>query len=139
LFLVAAQGQIFYQIRDMVGPEGARTIEEMIKGASNKQSGIVASLVGLVTLLFGATSVVAELRYSMNVVWDVPADPDAGIKDIIKEKSYALALVLGCGFLLLVSLVVSAAIAAAGKFMRTWLPLPESLLAIANSSLLGSS
>jgi membrane protein len=52
----AAQGQIFYQIRDMVGPEGARTIEEMIQGASNKGSGVLASLIGLVTLLFGATS-----------------------------------------------------------------------------------
>src|SRR5688572_7697725 len=93
----AAQGQIFYQIREMVGSEGARTIEEMIAGASNIQSGLVASLIGLLTLLFGATSVVAELRYSMNIIWDVPADPDAGIKDVLKERSYALAVVLGCG------------------------------------------
>ena len=124
----AAQGQIFYQIREMVGSEGARTIEEMIAGASNIQSGLFASLIGLLTLLFGATSVVAELRYSMNIIWDVPADPDAGIKDVLKERSYALAVVLGCGFLLLVSLVVSAALAAMGKFMNSWLPLPEFLL-----------
>jgi membrane protein len=126
----AAQGQIFYQIRDMVGPEGARTIEEMIQGASNKGSGILASLIGLVTLLFGATSVIAELRYSMNLIWDVPVNPDAGIKDLVKERAYALAVVLGCGFLLLVSLVVSAAVAATGKFMESWLPLPEVVLLV---------
>ena len=124
----AAQGQIFYQIREMVGADGARTIQEMIEGASNIQSGLFASLIGLLTLLFAATSVVAELRYSMNIIWDVPADPDAGIKDVLKERSYALAVVLGCGFLLLVSLVVSAALAAMGKFMNSWLPLPEFLL-----------
>ncbi len=124
----AAQGQIFYQIREMVGADGARTIEEMIEGASNMKSGLFASLIGLLTLLFGATSVVAELRYSMNIIWDVPADPDAGIKDVLKERSYALAVVLGCGFLLLVSLVVSASLAAMGKFMDSWLPLPEFLL-----------
>ncbi|HYI97462.1 MAG TPA: YihY/virulence factor BrkB family protein [Bryobacteraceae bacterium] len=124
----AAQGQIFYQIREMVGSEGASTIEEMIKGASNKESGVLASLIGFVTLLFGATSVVAELRYSMNIIWDVPADPQAGLKDVVKERSYALAVVLGCGFLLLVSLVVSAGLAAAGKFIEGWLPLPEFVL-----------
>ena len=124
----AAQGQIFYQIRGMVGDEGAKAIQSMIEGASNMGSGILATIIGVVALLFAATGVVAELRSSLNAVWDVPPKPNAGWMDMVKERGYALAVVLAGGFLLLVTLVVSAALAAIGAFFGRMLPVPEPVL-----------
>jgi membrane protein len=123
----AAQGQIVAQIQGMVGDEGAKAIQAMIEGASNLGQGIVASLIGVITLLFGATNVVTELRNTLNTVWDVPSKKDTGVKDMIRERSYALGVVLGCGFLLLVSLVVSAVLAGVGAYFERMLPLPEAV------------
>jgi membrane protein len=128
----AAQGQLFGEIRNMVGPEGAKAIEEMVQNAAKPASGIVASLIGLVTLVFGASSVASELRTSLNTIWDQPQDPNEGIAATVKHRSYALAVVLGCGFLLVVSLAVSSVIAAAGKFATGWLPFSEPVLFVLN-------
>lgn len=124
----AARGQLYGQIRDMVGADGATAIEGMIQNASKPANGITASIIGFLTLIFGASSVAAELRASLNTIWNKPMDPNAGIKDLVKERSYSLAVVLGCGFLLLVSLVISSVLAAGGKWMSGMLPLPEVVL-----------
>lgn len=100
----------------------------MIQNASKPSSGILASLIGLATLIFGASSVAGELRAALNTVWDKPYDANAGIKEMVKERSYALVVVLGCGFLLLVSLAVSSVLAGAGKLTANFLPLPEVVL-----------
>ena len=128
----AAQGQLFSEINNMVGPEGAKAIEEIVQNASKPSSGIVASIIGLLTLVFGASSVASELRTSLNTIWDQPQDPNSGIKEMVTERSYSLAVVLGCGFLLLVSLVVSSFVAGAGKWLTGFLPLPEVLLHLLN-------
>jgi membrane protein len=128
----AAQGQLFGEIRSMVGIDGAKAIEEMVQNAAKPASGIIASLIGLVTLLFGASSVASELRISLNTIWDRPQDPNEGITAMVKQRSYALAVVLGCGFLLLVSLAVSSVVAAAGKVATGWLPFSEPVLSILN-------
>ncbi|HYP13313.1 MAG TPA: YihY/virulence factor BrkB family protein [Bryobacteraceae bacterium] len=128
----AARGQLYGQISGMMGSDSAKTIEEMIKNASKPSSGILASIIGLVTLIIGASSVAGELRASFNTVWNKPYNADAGIKDMVKERSYALVVVLGCGFLLLVSLVVSSFVAGAGTFAAQYLPLPEFVLHLLN-------
>lgn len=128
----AASGQLFSQIRDMVGADGAKAIEEMVANASKPGHGIIASVIGFALLVFGASSVAGELRYALNAIWDNEPNPDEGIKDMVKQRSYALVVVLGCGFLLLVSLVVSGAIAAAGSYMSHLLPLPAFVLQAIN-------
>src|SRR3954454_3444429 len=108
----AVQGQIMYQISGMVGTEGGQAIQTMLKNAATqKTAGVWASILGLLTLLIGATSVVGELRSSLNKIWKVK-EPE-GLSGLVKEKSYALGVVVGAGFLLLVSLVFSAALQAA--------------------------
>jgi membrane protein len=124
----AAQGQLFGEIRNMVGPDGAKAIEEMVQNAAKPASGVVASVIGLFMLVFGASSVASELRISLNTIWNQPQDPNEGIKEIVTERSYALAVVLGCGFLLLVSLAISSVVAGAGKVMTGWLPFYEPVL-----------
>jgi membrane protein len=120
----AASGELMDQIRGMVGPDGAKAIESMINGARNHKEGTVATIIGTVTLLIGATSVVGELRRALNRIWNVPEPKDTSIADTAKQQSYLIGLVLASGFLLLVSLVVSAALAAAGKYLQSLLPAP---------------
>jgi membrane protein len=119
----AARGQLFDQIRSMVGTDGGKAIEEMVQNASKPGHGIVASIIGFITLLFGASSVANELKSSLNAIWD-RGDDSGGVKEMVKQRSKALVIVLGCGFLLLVSLVVSSAIAAAGSWATGLLTLP---------------
>lgn len=117
----AAQGQLMGQLSGLIGPDGAKALEGMIAGAQKKTACGIASVLGILTLIYGATSVVAELRNAMNRMWEV-RDSDSGIKELLVERSYALGLVLACGFLLMVSLVISAGLAAVGKFVESYLP-----------------
>src|SRR5258706_10593123 len=68
----AAQGQLFWQIRDLVGPDGARAIQGVLEGAYKPGTGALATALGLLTLAFGASSVVGELRDALNTIWHVP-------------------------------------------------------------------
>jgi membrane protein len=128
----AAQGQLFGQLTSMVGPEGAKAIEGMVAGASKPSSGIMASIIGFLTLIFGASSVAGELKSSLNIIWNRPQDDSGGITSLVTDRSKALGVVLGGGFLLLVSLTVSSALAAAGSFMGDMMPIPAFVLEALN-------
>ena len=120
------------QIKDLVGAEGAEAIQTMVQNASKPGSGILASIIGFAVLIFGASTVAAELKASLDQVWNKKPAENAGIKELVTQRSYALVVVLGCGFLLLVSLAVSSALAAAGSFVGNMLPVPEFVLHILN-------
>jgi len=126
----AAQEQIAYQIGNVVGWQNAETLQKLLANASKPAAGITATVVGFLTLLFGASGVFGELRDSMNAVWGVKGTSGTGLMGMIKYRFVSFAMVLGIGFLLLVSLVLSAAIAAAGKFLQGRMPIPESVLHI---------
>jgi membrane protein len=121
----AAQGQLFGEIQGMVGKDGAEAIQQMIAGASKPASGVLASIIGFLTLLFGASSVAGELKASLNIIWDLPADTSEGVVGMVTQRSKALGVVLAGGFLLLVSLAVSSMVAAAGTYFTGILPIPE--------------
>jgi membrane protein len=131
----AARGQLVWQIQGLVGPDGARAIQGLVQGAYKPGTGVIATLLGFLTLVFGASSVVVELRDALNTIWHVPLDCfNTGLSSIfrlVKERFYSFAMILGVGFLLLVSLVLNAWIAAMGKFFASALPTPESLLHVA--------
>ena len=128
----AAEGQLFWEIRDLVGRDEAKAIQETIRNAYQPGTGILAAFLSIVTLAFGATTVVVELRDALNMIWHVPVDQSktrlGGIVTFVRQRFYSFALVLGVGFLLLVSLVLSAWVAAVGKFFGAFLPVPESVL-----------
>jgi membrane protein len=94
----------------------------MLQGAAKRSSGIVATIVGLVTLVVGATGVFLELQTALNGIWRVKPKPSAGIMDVLRQRLISFGLVVGVGFLLLVSLLVSAALAALGKFLGSYMP-----------------
>lgn len=112
----AARGRLASEIRGVAGPEVARIIQEIVRGAYKPRTGVIATLLGVVTLLFGASSIFVELHAAMNTIWHVslPADRTnaAAVIRLIRDRFYSFATVLGIGFLLLVSLVLNAWIAA---------------------------
>jgi membrane protein len=125
----AAQGQILVQIQGIVGPEVARAIQGMLESAHKPSSGILASLLGLLTLLLGATGVLVELQDALNTIWEVPPAPETGLREIIKNRIVSLAILLGSGFLLLLSLAISAGLGAVehlfGERVRDWVYLGQ--------------
>lgn len=112
----AAQGRLASEIQGMAGPEVARTVQEIIIAAHQPRTGVIATLAGLAILTFGASSVFVELHDAMNAIWGVPLPVDrnnaATVVRLIKDRFYSFATVLATGFLLLVSLVLNAWIAA---------------------------
>lgn len=112
----AAEGRLASEIGGVAGPEVARTIQEIVKGGYQPGIGVIATLLGLATLAFGASSVFLELRDAMNTIWHVslpPYGPNAAtVIRLIRELFYSFATVVGTGFLLLVSLVLNTWMAA---------------------------
>lgn len=127
-----AQTHILNQVQGMIGPEGGKAVESMLANAHKPSSGILGTIVGLLTLLFGASGVFGELRSAMNKIWEVPPKETSGIWGMLRERFFSFGMVLSIGFLLMVSLVLSTALAAIGKFFGGILPVPASVLAIAN-------
>jgi hypothetical protein len=104
----AAQGQLVWEIQGLVGADGARTIQGLIHSAYKPGSGTVATVLGVLTLIFGASTVVVELRDALNTIWRVPApEASSGLQSVLRfmrERFYSFGLILGVGFLLMVSL-----------------------------------
>jgi membrane protein len=128
----AAQGQIMGQIQGLVGDESAKAIQSMIEEARKPAASILATVIATVMLLVGASGVFAQLQESLNSIWKVKEKPGEGIWKTLKNRFLSLLAVLGTGFLLLISLVISAGLSAVGATLEHVLPGPEYLLQIIN-------
>lgn len=131
-----AEAAIVAQVSQLVGAQGTKAVQILLEASRNTMHGILATIGGVLTLLFGASGVLIELRDALNTLWEVPTPPLAGIKWIsayIKERLFSFALVLAIGFVLVVSLAVNTTIAALGSFSAAYLPAPEVVLQILNS------
>ena len=126
----AAQGAIVSQLGGMMGEQGAGAIQAMIASASSKTSGIVATVIGVGTLLIASTGVFGEMQASLNAIWK--AEPPAGLTGMLKARAASLGLVATLGFLLLVSLVVSAGLFALGEYLNSFIPGMDLILQIVN-------
>jgi membrane protein len=113
----AAQGRVVEEIGGLLGETGARAIEEVVANARKPSEGVPAAIAGLVALLFGASGAFNELRRAMNTVWEVPEREGGGLKALVKDRLLSFAMVVFIGFLLLVSLLASAALSAMGEVM----------------------
>jgi membrane protein len=130
----AAEGQFAWEIRDLIGPVGAEAIQELIRGAHKPGAGTVATILSILTLLFGATSVAVELHDALNTIWHVAGKTgkfSSRMGDFVKERFSSLLLVAGGGFILIVSLIWSAWVAAMGRSFGSVLALPEFVLHVA--------
>lgn len=113
----AARGQLLHELRGLVGTQGAETIQTVLAGAQNKESGRLATIIATVLLLVAATSAFAELKDSLDEIWGVPPPKDASWWDTVRTRVLSFGLILVLGFLLMVSLVVSAALAVVENYL----------------------
>jgi membrane protein len=132
----AVQDQVLSQVQGLIGAQGKTFISGLLDSASKPAQGVFATIVGVVTLIFGALGVFNELHNSLNTVWDVPEKKVVGmwnsIKEVVMNRFLSFTMVLGIGFMLLVSLVISTGISALGNWVGTVLPFQEVILQIIN-------
>jgi membrane protein len=118
----AAQGTVFNQIKDFIGPNGAEQIQTMIKNAAINGKNGVAAIVGVITLLIGATTVFGEIQDSINSIWGVKAKPKSGIMKLVMTRLLSFGMIASLGFLLLVSLAVTAIVESIGGRLEKAFP-----------------
>lgn len=124
----ATESYILDQIAAVIGPQSAEALKEMLQRANQPSTGIVATVTATVTLLLGASGVFGQLQDSLNSIWGVRPKEGRGIWGIIKDRFISFSALLGTAFLLLVSLVISAGLAAIGQWFGGRLPAPEVVL-----------
>src|ERR1044071_843983 len=118
-----ATDQIVGEMEKMIGTQGANAVRQVIESSRGFGKGVWAVSVGIVTLMIGATAVFGELQSALNQIWDVEAKPDRGvIMSFVLDRVRSFSIAIGVGFLLLVSLVISALISGLQNYMNAWLP-----------------
>ena len=119
----AATNQIVGEMEKMIGVQGANAVRQVIESSRGFGKGVLAVSVGVVTLIMGATAVFGELQSALNQIWDVKAKPDRGvILSFVVDRLRSFSIAVCVGFLLLVSLVISAVISGLQNYMNNWLP-----------------
>ena len=117
----AAQQQIVGTLQGMIGEQSAEAVKGMIQSASSQpKTGMISAAIGVITLILGAAGVVGQLQTALNTIWGVEPKPGQGIWGFIRQRFVSYAMLLGIGFLLLVSLVVSAVAASLTQFIGTY-------------------
>jgi membrane protein len=128
----AAEGAIVAQLRELLGRQGAVAVQTMIASAGRGGAGWVASIISLALLAFAATTVFGELQASLNVIWKAAPRPGSPVVAVIRVRLISLSLVIGIGFLLLVSLVVSATLTAFADYLYSVFPYLNVVMRILN-------
>jgi membrane protein len=121
-FFENAEARVTAQISSFVGSTGGEAIAAILENADDPAESLIASLIGFVILLFGASGVFGQLQEAMNAIWEVPPQPKGGILELIKDRFFSFTMVFGVGFLLLVSLVISAALTSLNDFVNNIMP-----------------
>ncbi|RYZ84174.1 MAG: hypothetical protein EOO68_31980, partial [Moraxellaceae bacterium] len=119
----SARGHVALQLQSLLGQKGAESVQAMIASASNADTkSSWASMLSAATLVFGATGVVIQLQDALNTIWDVKTKPGNFVKSFILNRILSFGMILGIGFLLLVSLVISAGLAAFSDHLGKLVP-----------------
>lgn len=125
----AAQGQIVAQLQDVMGHPAAVAVEQAVARSRIRESGLLPTVLGIGALLMGATTVFAQIQYSLNTIWGVAARPDrSSVRTFIRNRLLSLTVVLSIGFVLLVSLLLGVVLRAALQFTHQFVPAVAALL-----------
>jgi membrane protein len=128
----AVRGEVSAEIAALLGDTGAKAVESMLAAASRPFEGVIATVIGLGVLLFAALGVVVQLKDALNTVWDAEPPQGSGIWGFVRTYLVSLAAIGALGFLLLVSLVATAVLAATGKYVSAYVP--EATLQLVNGA-----
>lgn len=115
-------GELSNQISSAIGPEAAESIRNIISETQGGEKSLISTIIGIATLIFGATGVFFHLQISINKVWEIKTDPEAGIKKMLLDRAQSFAFILVIGFLLLVSFILTAGISILGDFLTRNFP-----------------
>lgn len=127
----AAQGAVLHQLSGLVGQQAAEVMQTAISNASGTSSGVIASIIGIATLLVTASGIFGEMQTALNRIWK--AEPTTGtVSRLVRARAASIGLVAALGFLLVVSLVVSAGLTALGTALDAWLPFGAVIMSILN-------
>ena len=120
----AARGEILDQLQGLMGPQGAQAVQALLASVNHPQAGVVATLFGIGALLVGATTVIGELQNALDRIWQAPRRSDVGsVMKWLRSRLLSLGMIMGIGFLLMVSLVASALLAAVQRWFGRYLDL----------------
>jgi len=128
----AARGELANQIRGLIGDQGAKVLEQVLANSNKPKSGTLAIIVGVATLIFGASGVFGELQEAMNDIWKVRPRKGRAIIAFIKTRFLSFGMVLGIGFLLLVSLTLTTLMAILGRYLSGQVPEAAGMLLVLN-------
>src|SRR5215475_11407465 len=129
----AARGEIQRNLARLIGDSGAAAVQDLVANARRDRTGTIAAIVAAIGLALGATGVFVQLQETLNLVWRAPpAREGMGIKTFIRKRLLSFAMVLGIGFLLLVSLVATAVLTFVGSYVQNLLPGWEAVLTVVN-------
>lgn len=128
----SAQNELLFQVQQMVGRDARQLVEGILESARKPASGAIASTISILTLLFGASGVFSELRAALNRIAGGGNDQTMNFYRIVRESLFSFGMVLAIGFLLTVTLVFSATLAAIGSLWGTALPMPAEVLEAIN-------
>lgn len=125
----AARGQIVGQLDQMLGRDAAEAVQEAVARSRPEAAGLIPTITGVLALLVGATTVFAQMQFSLNRIWGVAIKPQkSGISALLKTRLLSLAIILTIGFILLVSLLLNVALRAVIVYAESWIPIPPLLL-----------
>jgi len=128
----SARQQIMGQIGGLVGTQGQHQLTSMVSAANKPSSGVIATVIGVITLILGASAVVIQLQDALDVIWDAEARESGGLWQTIRTRLLSVGMLLGLAFLLLVSLVVSSALSALNTYTNKLLPSVAFLMQFVN-------
>ena len=120
----AVQGEVVDQIRGVIGKEGADIVQTMIAGARNTSAGLVATILSVVALFFGASGVFVQLQYALNVIWEVERKPGRGIMGMIKDRLFAVIMVIAVGIIIIALMFGSSVMWTLTGYFKDVLPIP---------------
>lgn len=118
----AVQGELSNQISSAIGPDAAQGIETMIANAQASGSGTIATIIGIATLIFGATGVFVQMQNTLNIIWEVKPTEEGGVKKLLLDRVTSFGIILAIGFLLLVSLLLTAVLSTLSGYIEENLP-----------------
>jgi membrane protein len=127
-----AREAVVEQVRELMGSSGADAVETVLENAQEPSGGILSLVIGVVVLVFGATGVFGQLQTALNSMWEVRPKPGQGVWGVIRTRIISFSAIVGIGFILLVSLAVSAGLAAVGDMLGEGLPGGDVVLGVVN-------
>ncbi|KOS05359.1 ribonuclease BN [Flavobacterium akiainvivens] len=118
----ASEGRVFAEIHDLIGDQAAAQIQQVIRNMQLSGKTTLSVVIGVITLIIGATTVFGEIQDSINMIWKVKAKPRKGWLKLIKDRLRSGSIIIGLGFLLMVSLIANGALVGLNNILKQWFP-----------------